>query len=140
MELPKPNADQWWARISPPEKIFYRDLAALMTNTQPGQMVEVSFNGRSFQPVLIQEKPLPEPHHQPDPFPDPSGKPPARWWAGMPPPQKTFIQQLAGIVREVGGDQVLQLRNTGYSFKAALVLKLKPSTQPGPRGGNAATN
>ena len=43
----------------PGRKIFVRDLAVLMGDAIPWQMLEISFNGRSFQPVLIQAPPQP---------------------------------------------------------------------------------
>ena len=139
MEKSNPDPDAWWASTIPPEKTFYRDLTAMVQATQPHQRLELSFNGESYEPVLIQEKP-PAHHHPAKPRKSSAKLRPEQWWAQLTSAEKAFVQELAGMVKQIGGDKILHLHNTGYSFKIALVLNLKPSPIPGMRGGRASTN
>ena len=139
MEKSKLDPDAWWASTIAPEKTFYRDITAMVHATQPHERLELSFNGKSYEPVLIQEKP---PAHHPPAKPQntPAKLRPEQWWAQLPSADKAFVQELAGMVKQLGGDKILHLHNTGYSFKIALVLNIKPSPIPGMRGGRASTN
>ena len=62
------------------------------------------------------------------------------WWAGLSPVEKIFLHDAGVLLKKAKPDEALELRNTGRSLSAKLVLELKPPTRPGPRGGNRELN
>src|ERR1041385_7859479 len=90
--------DKWWAGLSSDRRIFFRDLIGLLHGVRADELLELSFNGPNYSPVLISQHKRPA---QAKTEPEISDQSPADWWAGLSPDKKSFIGHLAQIVEQL---------------------------------------
>jgi len=95
------------------------DLMKIVGDVRPDEILELGFNGLNISTVLISRR-----SHL-DPAIMMLKTSPESWWAGLSFAQREFVQELSDILRELESDseKLLEIRNSGESIRATLVLK-----------------
>lgn len=136
MRLNESNPDAWWSERSTDEKKFFRAVVVMAEDLLDGEILQLSFNGQSFTPVLISKRdPATQPGRTAEKITAEQND--EEWWAVLSSRERKLTQELAKLIKELRHDceKALEMRNTDEQFTATLVLNLKK-----PTGGRAATN
>lgn len=121
------NADTWWAGLLPEEKAFFHKLLELAEELLDGQVLRLSFNGRSYCPELYAEhRPRLDRSRMHERF-GPMEDDPDNWWAGLSAEKRQFVLELVKLMRQVElhRNEYLEMRNTGHSFELEHTLQYK---------------
>jgi hypothetical protein len=129
MLIEKPNPDVWWSGVSSELRQSCCDLMKIVDDVRPDEVLELGFNGRNISTVLISMR------TRIDPQTTLFEVTPETWWAGLCFAHREFVQELVGILKELQRDceKLLEIRNSGNSIKAILVLKLNHPTEGNPQ-------
>ena len=119
MLIEKPNPDLWWSGVSSEMRRSCHDLMKIVGDVRPDEILELGFNGLNISTVLISRR-----SHL-DPAIMMLKTSPESWWTGLSFAQREFVQELSDILRELESDseKLLEIRNSGESIRATLVLK-----------------
>src|SRR3974390_2407809 len=128
MRLEKPNPDAWWHGVPPEQRRHCHDLMRIVDDVRVDEVLELGFNGLNISTVLISRR------RHIDPAIMMLETTPETWWTGLSLAQREFVQELVGVLRELERDceKALEIRNSGNSISATLVLRMVHTVEGNP--------
>jgi hypothetical protein len=137
MSEEKYNAEEWWAGLSAAERCFFREVIGLAEGLAEDEVIRLTFNGRSFSPVLVSEDQRGVPFERLGNLSGGAMSEPDDWWGELNGPERGFVQALARIILglQKHPEECLEIKNTGEGFRVTHLLVLKA-----PTGGRAELN
>ena len=127
MRNKRQRGPEWWWAAEPPERhAFFRALANWVDCLADGQILEVRFSGKGFQPTLRwapeQARPKDSSHGEGSRA---QRMGPEGWWAGLPPEGRRFYMGVSKILDEVAkGHSYMEVNRDGADLRACLVIRL----------------